>query len=108
MLGGLGGLGYSPFGMMMPGLYGMMGLGRNAPPEPKSYSLNVNSGGQEAQYAYGGEVKCLAVAHGITKRAWALGETKEDAERNAIKTCYEGALETCTVPNQGSVCTEWQ
>jgi hypothetical protein len=60
------------------------------------------------ELAYGGEVKCLAVAHGITKRAWALGETKEDAERNAIKTCYEGALETCTVPNQGSVCTEWQ
>ena len=40
-LGGSAGLGYSPLNMI--------GLRQNATPEPKSYSLNVNSGKQEAQ-----------------------------------------------------------
>jgi hypothetical protein len=39
---------------MGAGSQGMMGLGRSAPPEPKSYALNVESGKQEAQYAHGG------------------------------------------------------
>jgi hypothetical protein len=32
----------------------MMGLGRSAPPQPKSYALNLISGKQEPQYAHGG------------------------------------------------------
>ena len=55
--GGLGGLGYNPFtigSIMGAGPQGMMGLGRSAPPEPKSYALNVNSGQQEPQFARGG------------------------------------------------------
>jgi hypothetical protein len=35
-------------------LYNMMGLGRNAQLEPKSYALNLESGKQEAQYVKGG------------------------------------------------------
>jgi hypothetical protein len=33
--------------------FGMMGLGRSALPQPKSYALNVNTGKQEPQYAEG-------------------------------------------------------
>jgi hypothetical protein len=60
-LGGLNGLGYSPLGVggvMGPGPYGMNPIFQNLfkPAEPKSYSLNVNSGKQEAKYAQGGMV----------------------------------------------------
>jgi hypothetical protein len=58
VLGGLYGLGYSPLGVggvMGPGPYGMNSIFKNLrKPEPKSYTLNVNSGQQEAQYADGG------------------------------------------------------
>lgn len=79
--------------------------------EAKSVALDIcikRGADGPCDLAYSGPIKCLAIANGSTKRAWALGETKEDAERLAIETCYEGALETCTVPDQGSVCSEWQ
>jgi len=43
----------APYSPNIPGL-GMIGVGRNAAPEPKSYALNLNSGKQEPQYAGGG------------------------------------------------------
>jgi hypothetical protein len=57
MLGGLFGLGRAsgtPGMGMNSFFYRLMGLGRNAQLEPKSYALNLNSGKQEAQYAQGG------------------------------------------------------
>ena len=57
--------------------------------------------------SYSGEAKCLAIAHGITQRAWALRGTKEEAEAVAIKTCHEGSGEACTVPPEGSDCSSW-
>jgi hypothetical protein len=56
-LGGLGGL-YGSMGGRQGGMNDfftrLMGSGRGARLEPKSYSLNVNTGKQEAQYAQGG------------------------------------------------------
>jgi hypothetical protein len=57
--------------------------------------------------SYSGEAKCLAIANGLTKRAWALGETKAKAESLAIQTCREGVAETCIVPPEGSACAAW-